>query len=263
MRRMSVGWGFGARCPRAVPGGLLGPRRGGTIWQMRNFQVQVRWDGQVVAGVTAITPLRSTVEVVTLRDGASGAVYKLPGRADTAAVTLQRGVSDDLAFDVWASGPPLRKDVEVRLFDPSDELSVLYRLHQCWVGEYVVAPDVETGLVMESISLSVNRWERVRPPVAILAEALAVDRAGVVHRVNLGSLLTGTSRQTWRHLDEVLAEAEAAGAVLLLDEADALFTQRTQVPDSDARYEPSELDALLDRLSVFPGLVLVVPPGED
>lgn len=230
---------------------------------MRNFQVQVRWDGHVVAGVSGITPLRRTVEVVTLRDGASGAVYKVPGRTDNPPVTLQRGVSDDLAFDLWASGPPLRKDVELSLFDPSGELSVVYRLHQCWVSEYVVAPDVETGVVMESISLSVNRWERVTPPVTVLAEGLAAERAGVVHKVNLASLLTGASRQTGRSVDEVLRDAEVAGALLLLDEADILFAQRTNIHDWGARYEPSELDNLLDRLSAFPGQVLVVPPGEE
>ena len=73
------------------------------------------------------------------------------------------------------------------------------------------------------------------------------------------SVSAGRCRQTGRHLDEVPAEAEAAGAVFLVDEADALFTQGRQVPDSDAWYEPSELDALLDRLSVFPGQVLVLP----
>jgi phage tail-like protein len=83
---------------------------------VRSYQVEVWWDGQAIPDVTSVSPLGSTTDVITYRDGAGG-VYKLPGRTDTVPVTLSRGVSDDLAFDVWATGPGLKKEVRLRLTD--------------------------------------------------------------------------------------------------------------------------------------------------
>lgn len=47
---------------------------------MTSFGVQVRWDGEVVSGITSVTPLSDSVEVVTLREGGSDAVRQIPGR---------------------------------------------------------------------------------------------------------------------------------------------------------------------------------------
>lgn len=229
---------------------------------MGNFQVEVRWDGQLVAGVSRVTALRSTVEVVTFRDGASGAVHKLPGRSDTSGVSFERGVGSDLAFDLWARGPLLRKVVELTLVDSTDGVTVSYRLHDCWVCEYTVTPDVDTGTVTESIGLSVSRWERVTPSATALAADLATGHTGVVHRLNVASMLAGDAGQSGHRLELLLREAECAGAVLLLDDAEALFTKRTQVHDAHDRYEPNEVDDLLQRLSTFPGQVVAVPPGQ-
>ena len=95
---------------------------------MRSYQLEVWWDGQAIPEVTSVSPLGSTTDVITYRDGAGG-VYKLPGRTDTVPVTLHRGVSADLAFDVWATGPGLKKEVQLRFTDASDSLAVTYVLH--------------------------------------------------------------------------------------------------------------------------------------
>ncbi|MEO9151492.1 MAG: phage tail protein [Lapillicoccus sp.] len=229
---------------------------------MRSYAVEVRWDGQVVSGVSGITPMRTTVEAVILRDGASGAVHTVPGRTTVTAMRLERGVSDDLAFHLWASGPPLRKDVEINLLDAADQLGVGYRLFQCWVSDYAVAPDVATGSVIESVTLSLDRWERVIPAPLVLADRLAQKRSGTVRRVSLKSLLTGHVEETERNLDALLAEAAAADTVLLFDEADALFADRTEVLDAHDRYAATEVDSVLQRLSQHPGEVVVTPPHE-
>ena len=228
---------------------------------MRSFQVEVWWDGRAVADVTMVSPLRATTEVITYRDAAGG-IYKLPGRQDTSAVTLQRGVSGDLAFDVWATNPDLKKEVALRLTDASDGLVVTYRLHGCWVCDYSVAPDLDSGAVVESITLSVNRWERVRPSLDELARQWATERGAAVRRIGLGELLTGRLEETEARLERLLAEAEASGSILLFDEADALFSRRTQVQDAHDRYQETELDAVLDRLARHEGPVLVVPPND-
>jgi phage tail-like protein len=228
---------------------------------VRSYAVEVSWDGRAVAGVTAVSPLRTSTEVTTYRD-LSGGVYKLPGRVDTAAVTLQRGVDADLAFDTWATGPALKKDLTLRLTDASDGLVVTYRLHGCWVCDYGVAPDPASGTVLESISLSVNRWERVTPPLDELARRWADERGAVVRRMGLAELLTGRPDETARRLDRLLSDAEAAGWILVFDEAEALFTRRTEVQDAHDRYQETELDAVVDRLARYEGSVLVEPPPD-
>lgn len=229
---------------------------------MRSFQVEVWWDGRAVPGVTGVTPLRDTVEVVTYRE-VNGGVYKIPGREDVANVTLSRGVSEDLSFDLWARGPLLKKDIELRLLDASDGLQVAYRLSRCWVSEYVVAADVETGVAMESLSLSVDHWQRVTLPVAQLADGMAHDRAGEVRRVSLGDILTGNADETQKRLGVLLTEAEQTNAVLLFDEADALFSRRTDVQDAHDRYQATELDQVVDRLAGTTATVVVVPPHQE
>ncbi|MDQ2797255.1 MAG: phage tail protein [Actinomycetota bacterium] len=229
---------------------------------MGSFQVEVWWDGQTIPGVTGVTPLRDTVDVVTYRE-VNGGVYKIPGREDVANVTLSRGVSEDLSFDLWARGPLLKKDIELRLLDTSDGLQVAYRLYRCWVSEYAVAADAETGVATESLSLSVNHWERVTLPVDQLADGLARERAGEVRRVPLASILAGDADETQKRLDVLLAEAERSHTVLLFDEADALFSRRTDVQDAHDRYQKTELDLVLDRLAgTTAAVVVVVPPRE-
>lgn len=219
------------------------------------------WDGRAVPDVTEVSPLRTTTDVITYRD-VSGGVYKLPGRIHTEAVTLKRGLSADLAFDVWATGPALKKDVSLRLTDASDGLVVTYRLHGCWVCDYSVAPDLDSGAVVESITLSVNRWERVTPAPDELGRQWAAERGADLRRVGLAELLTGRTDETEERVDRLLAEAEATGAILLFDEADALFTRRTEVQDAHDHYQETELDAVIDRLARYQGPVLVVPPPD-
>jgi hypothetical protein len=60
----------------------------------------------------------------------------------------------------------------------------------------------------------------------------------------------------------VFAEAEAKGATLILDEADALFGKRAVVKDAHDRYSNLEVDYLLRRIEEYDGLVLLVgKPG--
>ncbi len=228
---------------------------------MRSYEVEVLWDGRAVPDVTEVSPLRTTTDVITYRD-VSGGVYKLPGRIHTAAVTLHRGLSADLALDVWATGPALKKDVTLRLTDASDGLVVTYLLHECWVCDYSVAPDLDSGAVVESITLAVNRWERVTPAPDELGRQWAAERGADLRRVGLAELLTGRTDETEERVDRLLAEAEATGAILLFDEADALFTRRTEVQDAHDRYDKTELDAVIDRLARYQGPVFVVPPPD-
>ena len=227
---------------------------------MTNFGVQVRWDGQVVAGVTSVGPLRQDVDVITFHEGGSPVVRKIPGRSDVETVTLERGVTGDLGFDLWASGPLLRKDVELELLDPSGQPTVVYRLYRCWVSGYAVSPDLATGVVTEALTLATEAWERVKPPAAELADGIARARGTEVQRVHLGALIGASVEETARNLTIALDDAQRSGAILLLDEADALFGTRTEVGDAHDRLAPTEADGIRDVLARHTGQIVVVPP---
>lgn len=62
---------------------------------------------------------------------------------------------------------------------------------------------------------------------------------------------------TEKHLRRVLGAAEESGAVLLFDEADALFGKRSEVKDSHDRSTNLEVNFLLQRLEAHDGLVII------
>src|SRR5262245_34972826 len=70
----------------------------------KNFKFLVRFDGRIVAGISKISPLKRTTEVVSHRFGGDAAVSrKSPGRTAFEAITLERGLTHDKEFDDWAN----------------------------------------------------------------------------------------------------------------------------------------------------------------
>jgi SpoVK/Ycf46/Vps4 family AAA+-type ATPase len=89
------------------------------------------------------------------------------------------------------------------------------------------------------------------------AETLAAELGTTVARVDLGRVVSKYIGETEKNLDTVFADAERAGAVLLFDEADALFGTRTDVKDSHDRYANLDTGALLARIEEYDGVVLL------
>ncbi len=70
----------------------------------KDFKFRVKWDGSYVAGVSRISALRRTTEVVEHREGGDPSTSrKSPGRTQYDAITLERGVTQDTAFEAWAN----------------------------------------------------------------------------------------------------------------------------------------------------------------
>ena len=62
------------------------------------------WDGVYVAGVSKVSALKRTTEVIEFRDGGdASASRKSPGRTEYDAITLERGLTQDRAFEDWAN----------------------------------------------------------------------------------------------------------------------------------------------------------------
>ena len=70
----------------------------------KNFKFRLKWDGQYVAGISKCSALKRTTEVVKHREGGDPSTSrKSPGRTEFEAITLERGVTHDLAFEAWAA----------------------------------------------------------------------------------------------------------------------------------------------------------------
>ena len=70
----------------------------------KNFKFRLRWDGRYVAGISKVSALKRSTEIVKHREGGDPSTSrKSPGRTEYEAITLERGVTHDLEFETWAS----------------------------------------------------------------------------------------------------------------------------------------------------------------
>lgn len=91
----------------------------------------------------------------------------------------------------------------------------------------------------------------------LAALAIARELGTNVLRIDLASVASKYIGETEKHIDAVFNEAEQSGAILLFDEADAIFGKRSEVKDSHDRYANIEVSYLLQRIETFNGLVIL------
>jgi vesicle-fusing ATPase len=89
------------------------------------------------------------------------------------------------------------------------------------------------------------------------AQVLATALQRELYRVDLARVVGKYIGETEKNLRRVFAAAEKADAILLFDEADALFGKRTDVKDSHDRYVNLEVSYLLQRIEAFKGLAIL------
>ena len=144
----------------------------------KNFKFRVKWDGQYVAGISRISALKRSTEVVVHRDGGEpSSSHKSPGRTEFDAITLERGVTHDTAFEqwankVWSQGAPagsevslkdFRKDITIELQNEAGQIVLAYKLFRCWVSEFQAVPQLDAdgnAVMIEHIRLENEGWER-------------------------------------------------------------------------------------------------------
>ena len=91
----------------------------------------------------------------------------------------------------------------------------------------------------------------------LAAEVIATELDLDLLHVDLSCVVSKWLGETEKNLDRIFAMAERGGAVLLFDEADALFGKRSEVKDSRDRYANLEVSFLLQRIETFSGLALL------
>lgn len=97
----------------------------------------------------------------------------------------------------------------------------------------------------------------------LAATALASELNRPLQEINLSQVIGKTIGETEKNLRALLEKAEAADAILLFDEADALFGKRTKVKDSHDRYANQETSYLLRLIEAYRGLVILTTNLED
>jgi SpoVK/Ycf46/Vps4 family AAA+-type ATPase len=93
------------------------------------------------------------------------------------------------------------------------------------------------------------------------AEVLARDLGVPLYRIDLSSVVSKYIGETEKNLRAQFEAAEQGGAILLFDEADALFGKRSAVEDSHDRYADIEVSFLLQQIEAFRGLTILTSDG--
>jgi phage tail-like protein len=144
----------------------------------KNFKFRVKWDGKYVAGISKVTGLKKTTEVVKHREGGDpSSSRKSPGRTEFEAISLDRGVTHDTEFEKWAnkvwnlgsglgaevSLKDFRKDIIIDLYNEAGQLAISYKVYRCWVSEFLALPDLDANanaVAIQHLKLENEGWER-------------------------------------------------------------------------------------------------------
>jgi len=129
-----------------------------------------------VAGMSKVTGLKRSSDMIEYKEGGNTVIRKGMGRTKYEPITLERGVTHDTDFELWANASQvldkgaasqslknLRKQVRIDLLNEAGQPVLRYIVHRCWVSEYQALPDLDAGAnayAIEHIKLENEGWER-------------------------------------------------------------------------------------------------------
>ena len=146
----------------------------------QNFKFRIFWEGSTtpVAGVSKVSALKRTTEVVEHREGGDPSTSrKSPGRSKYEAITLERGVTHDTEFEKWAnkvwnygsglgtevSLKDFRRNITIEMYNEAGQKVIAYKVYRCWVSEYQALPDLDANanaVAIQTLKLENEGWER-------------------------------------------------------------------------------------------------------
>jgi len=128
-----------------------------------------------VAGVSKVGGLKRSSDVIEYKEGGNLIIRKGLGRTKYDPITLERGVTHDQDFELWANaaqlldkGAPtrslklLRKEIRIELLNEAGQPVHRYLVHRCWVSEYQALGDLDAGangVAMEHVKVENEGWE--------------------------------------------------------------------------------------------------------
>lgn len=148
----------------------------------KNFKFRVKFDTEYVAGISKVSALKRTTEVIEHREGGDpSTVRRSPGPSKYEAITLERGVTHDPAFQRWAnkvwdfgnaqapadqrrkemSLADFRKDITIDVFNEAGQRVLSYQVYRAWVSEYEALPELDANanaVAIQTIKLENEGW---------------------------------------------------------------------------------------------------------
>lgn len=145
----------------------------------KNYKFRVRYEtGPYVAGISKVSALKRTTEVVEHREGGDPSmVRKSPGQTKYEPITLERGVTHDVEFEQWAnkvwnfgsglgseiSLADFRRNLIIEMYNEAGQLALAYLVYRCWVSEFQALPDLDASgnaVAIQTMQLQNEGWER-------------------------------------------------------------------------------------------------------
>ncbi len=151
----------------------------------KNFKFKVQWDGDYVAGISKVSPLKRTTHVITHRSGGDpSTARKSVGQTDYEAITLERGITHCEAFEKWGNQvwsypdsstalpdddgnvvklASFRKDIRIEMYNVAGQVVMAYNVYRCWPSEFIAQPELDASgnaVAIQSITLQCEGWER-------------------------------------------------------------------------------------------------------
>jgi len=156
-----------------------------------NFKFRLKWGGKYVAGLSKVSAMKRTTEVMEYREGGDpSSPHKSPGRNKYEAITLSRGLTQDMNFHDWAglvwnfgaglgaevSLANFRKDIYLELYNEAGQLVIAYKIFKCWVSEYQALPELDASanaFAIETLKVENEGWVRDDGVVEVLEPTLS------------------------------------------------------------------------------------------
>lgn len=142
----------------------------------KNFKFRVRWDGQIVAGVSKVSALKCSTEIVSHREGGDISTPRhSPASSKFDPITIERGITFAPEFEAWAnlvystegdgavSLAGFRKDISIDLLNQQGTVVKRYNVFRCWVSEYTALPELDANanaIAFETIVIQNEGFER-------------------------------------------------------------------------------------------------------
>lgn len=105
--------------------------------------------------------------------------------------------------------------------------------------------------------LQVLFWGKPGTGKSMAAEAIAGELRLPFYKVNLANIASKWIGETEKHLAKLFDDAQRQNAILLFDEADAIFAKRSEVESSHDKNANMGVSFLLQRMETFTGLLLL------
>jgi len=205
-----------------------------------------------------------------------GALDRLPSQFDLSArsIALAAAITpeiDDGALSLWdqcrRAARPRMQDLARRIVPharwsdlvlPARQLTMLreivahVRQRPTVYEQWGFGAESTRGLGISALFAGVSGTGKTMA-AEVLANELRLD----LYQIDLSAVVSKYIGETEENLRRVFDAAEEGGALLLFDEADALFGKRTEVKDSHDRYANIEVGYLLQRMESYRGVAVL------